>query len=165
MIDSEGYRQNVGIIVCNHAGKLLWCRRYAQDAWQFPQGGIEPNESPNEALYRELYEETGLNASQVAQLGQTRDWLSYRIPDEYCRRRGKNVCIGQKQIWYLLKLLNGEIRFHSDGQRSPEFDQSRWVDYWFPVDNVVEFKRDVYRQALTELRPLWQQSMAKDAKE
>lgn len=154
MIDSEGYREGVGIVVSHRGGKLLWCRRCGQDAWQFPQGGIEPEETLQEALYRELFEETGLRAGQVEVLGRTRDWLSYRIPEHLTRRREPG-CIGQKQIWFLVKLIEGSVHFSAGAEPPPEFDQWCWVDYWYPVDNVVEFKREVYLRALTELEPLW----------
>ncbi|HAN28877.1 MAG TPA: RNA pyrophosphohydrolase, partial [Haliea salexigens] len=66
MIDSEGFRPNVGIILANDAGQLLWARRIGgRDAWQFPQGGINRGETPEEALYRELHEEVGLAPEAV----------------------------------------------------------------------------------------------------
>lgn len=163
MIDSKGYRKNVGIIVCNCSGQLLWCRRYGRDAWQFPQGGLEPDETPEQALYRELYEETGIQARQVRLLGHTRDWLEYRIPPEFARRGGEPGCVGQKQLWFLLKLVDGAVNLHAGGVGQPEFDQWRWVDYWYPVDHVVEFKRRVYEQALTELKPVWERQFTAGA--
>ena len=78
MIDEDGFRPNVGIIVHNDAGRVLWARRIGQDAWQFPQGGIRAHESPVDALYRELEEELGLSPEHVELVGQTRDWLRYR---------------------------------------------------------------------------------------
>lgn len=157
VIDSEGYRENVGIIVANAGGRVLWCRRAGQDAWQFPQGGIEPEETPEQALYRELDEETGLSASQVVLLGRTRDWLKYDIPKQYIRKDHENACRGQKQIWFMLRLA-GEFEpdFHDlmRGSIKPEFEEYAWVDYWRPVSEVIVFKRKVYKQALSELEPL-----------
>lgn len=147
----------------NHNGKLLWCRRFGQDAWQFPQGGIEVDESPEQALYRELLEETGIKASQTELLGHSRNWLSYRIPKQYTRKRQNEVCIGQMQRWYLLKLIDGGVNLNAGESSQPEFDQWCWVDYWYPVDHVIPFKRAVYLKALTELEPLWSRSLAAEA--
>ena len=151
MIDSNGYRPNVGIVLSNAAGEVFWARRRGQEAWQFPQGGIQQDETPVEAMYRELYEEIGLEAGHVEVLGQTSDWLSYQIPDHLLRHRSKPLCIGQKQIWFSLKLVGDESDFNLSCSDNPEFDQWRWVDYWMPVDEIIEFKRGVYKQALKEL--------------
>ena len=151
MIDSNGYRPNVGIVLSNAAGEVFWARRRGQEAWQFPQGGIQQDETPVEAMYRELYEEVGLEAGHVEVLGQTSDWLSYQIPDHLLRHRSKPLCIGQKQIWFSLKLVGDEKDFNLSCSDSPEFDQWRWVDYWTPVDEIIDFKRKVYKQALKEL--------------
>ena len=151
MIDSKGYRPNVGIVLCNAAGEVFWARRRGQDAWQFPQGGINSKESPLDAMYRELYEEVGLEAGHVEVLGQTSDWLRYLIPDHLLRHRSKPLCIGQKQIWFSLKLVGDESDFNLSCSKNPEFDQWRWVDYWTPVDEIIDFKRGVYKLALEEL--------------
>jgi putative (di)nucleoside polyphosphate hydrolase len=152
LIDEDGYRPNVGIIVANEQGQVLWARRVGQDAWQFPQGGIKPSESPEEALYRELTEEIGLQASHVQIVGTTRGWLRYKLPRRLLRNNNSSF-IGQKQKWFLLKMLaeDTEVSFqHSD---SPEFDFWRWVSYWYPLGQVVSFKQDVYRRAMKELAP------------
>ena len=81
MIDSEGFRSNVGIVICNRQGQLLWAKRIGQSAWQFPQGGIKRSESVEEALFRELDEEVGLSEADVQILHQTEDWLHYRLPE------------------------------------------------------------------------------------
>lgn len=154
MIDSDGFRPNVGIILCNDQRKLFWGRRVGQDAWQFPQGGIDENESPEEALFRELAEEVGLKPHQVEILGCTRGWLRYRLPHRFVRRNCTPLCIGQKQRWFLLRLLCDEKDFCLDGCDKPEFDHWRWVPYWRPIRDVIYFKRQVYTRALRELAPL-----------
>ncbi len=150
MIDSQGFRANVGIVLCNDDRRVLWARRYGQDAWQFPQGGIKPNETPEEAMFRELYEEIGLKPQDVQILAQTRGWLRYRLPSHMVRRHRRPVCIGQKQRWFLLRLVAPESRIRLDRMRRPEFDHWQWVDFWTPVEEVVFFKREVYRRAMQE---------------
>lgn len=152
-IDSEGFRANVGIILANADGKLLLAGRIGNKGWQFPQGGMLEGESDEEAMYRELYEEVGLIANDVEILGATRDWLRYRLPERYVRRGSKPLCIGQKQRWFMLKLLCSEERVRFDTCDSPEFDRWRWVDFWKPVNEVIYFKRRVYASALHELGP------------
>jgi putative (di)nucleoside polyphosphate hydrolase len=155
VIDADGFRPNVGIILTSPNGGVLWARRLGgQDAWQFPQGGIKHDESPEQALYRELNEEVGLTPDDVAIIDVTKGWLRYRLPTRYVRQQ-KPVCIGQKQKWYLLALTSTENRIDLQGGGHPEFDQWRWVSYWYPVNNVVSFKRDVYRRALKELSPVF----------
>ena len=87
MIDSEGFRANVGIIITNQRGQLLWAKRYAQNAWQFPQGGLDEGETPKQAMYRELYEEVGLKPDDVKILKQSDEWYRYRLPERllYCQ--------------------------------------------------------------------------------
>ncbi len=154
MIDSEGYRPNVGIILSNAEGRLFWARRIGQNAWQFPQGGIAAKESPEEALFRELAEEVGLQPEHVDILASTKGWLRYRLPPNLIRRGSRPLCIGQKQVWFLLRLVGGEEHVRLDFSDVPEFDQWRWVDYWHPLREVVSFKRKVYRCALEQFAPL-----------
>lgn len=157
MIDADGFRPNVGIILTNSRGELLWARRVGgQDAWQFPQGGIKQNESAEQALYRELEEEVGLRPADVEILGVTRGWLRYRLPSRFVRQQ-QPVCIGQKQKWFLLRFLGTDEQINLALNATPEFDHWRWVSYWYPVNNVVAFKRDVYRRALRELSPVQSQ--------
>lgn len=154
MIDPDGYRPNVGIILMRSDGSVFWARRVSRDGWQFPQGGMNTDETPIEAMYRELYEETGLEQHHVEVLGATPGWLRYRLPRRSIRTNSKPVCIGQKQVWFLLKLNAEESQVRLDLTDTPEFDSWRWVDFWYPGDNVVHFKRDVYVQALQLLAPL-----------
>ena len=151
MIDTNGFRPNVGIIICNKLGQLFWAKRIKQDAWQFPQGGIKEAETTEEALFRELSEEVGLCKEDVRILSQTSEWLKYRLPKPYIRQRKGRTCIGQKQKWFLLGLQTEEGRVDLENTLQPEFDDWCWVNYWYPVNQVVDFKRSVYRKALMEL--------------
>ena len=153
MIDSEGFRANVGIVLSNREGKLFWARRAGMEAWQFPQGGIRPNEDVEEAMYRELREEIGLLPEHVEIIASTDDWLRYWLPKRFIRQNIEPLCIGQKQIWYLLKLMADESLVDLGLSKKPEFDNWCWIDYWAPVKQVVDFKRNVYERALKELAP------------
>ena len=151
MIDRDGYRPNVGIIICNCKNEVFWGKRIREHSWQFPQGGIKAGETPEKAMYRELHEEVGLGAGHVRILGRTRDWLRYEVPNQWVRRDWRGNYKGQKQIWYLLRLVGRDCDVHLRASEKPEFDAWRWNDYWVPLDSVIEFKRDVYQQALNEL--------------
>jgi putative (di)nucleoside polyphosphate hydrolase len=153
-IDPQGYRANVGIVLLNDHGQSFWGRRIGMSAWQFPQGGINPDETPQQAMYRELREEVGLLPEHVEIIGCTRSWLRYRLPKRYIRHSQSPVCIGQKQRWFVLRLAAEEHRVDLQSADEPEFDQWRWIDYWDPVQLVVPFKREVYYRALSELAPL-----------
>ncbi len=153
-IDEDGFRANVGIILCNDAGQLLLAGRAGQRGWQFPQGGIQPDEDPEQAMFRELEEEVGLAHADVSVLGTTVPWLRYRLPRRYLRRNSVPLCVGQKQIWFMLKLETDDQAVRFDKCDVPEFDRWRWVDYWQPVREVIYFKRRVYSRALENLGPL-----------
>jgi putative (di)nucleoside polyphosphate hydrolase len=133
VIDSEGYRPNVGIILCNEQGRLFWAKRIGQRSWQFPQGGIQRDESPEEAMFRELAEEVGLRPEHVQVIGCTKGWLRYRLPKRLVRQRNKPTCIGQKQVWFLLRMVGDEEAVRLDLSERPEFDHWQWVDYWYPA--------------------------------
>ena len=154
MIDKDGYRLNVGIILSNQECDVFWARRIGQNAWQFPQGGIRENESPEEALFRELEEEIGLRGEHVMVMGRTAGWLHYRLPRRLIRHQSEPLCIGQKQVWYMLRLIGDESNVRFDAGDKPEFDGWCWINYWRPVKEVVAFKRKVYQDALHQLAPL-----------
>lgn len=156
IFDGQGFRYNVGIIILNAQNQVFWGRRCGQDAWQFPQGGMQGGESSEQAMFRELWEETGLYASDVLVLGETRAWLRYRLPLRFRRRRraGLVQCIGQKQKWFLLRLKKEETTIDLAATGTPEFDQWRWLNYWQAIEEVVHFKRKVYQLALQELSEL-----------
>ena len=158
MLDKEGYRPNVGIVLANQRNEVFWGKRVNQHAWQFPQGGIKHGETPLAAMYRELEEEIGLQREHVRILGRTREWLRYEVPEQWRNSSGRlrndnrgAGYRGQKQIWFLLRLLGRDCDVKLRASGHPEFDAWRWHDYWVPLDAVIDFKREVYRQALAEL--------------
>ncbi len=184
MLDRDGYRPNVGIVLANARNEVFWGKRVHQHAWQFPQGGIKHGEAPVEAMYRELEEEIGLCRTHVRILGRTRDWLRYDVPERWARHAkeghgepaapsARSGYRGQKQIWFLLRMAGRDCDVKLRASGHPEFDAWRWHDYWVPLDAVIEFKRAVYHQALTELhrylladrraRPRGEPSSAEDA--
>jgi len=156
MLDREGYRANVGIVLLNSRNEVFWGKRVGQHSWQFPQGGIQHGESPEQAMYRELHEEVGLLAEHVQIVGRTRDWLRYDVPEEYLRRQHatrihRAAYRGQKQIWFLLRLVGLDSDIDLRVSEHPEFDAWRWVPFWIQLDAVIDFKREVYQLALSEL--------------
>ena len=154
MIYPDGFRPNVAIVIYRDDGQVFWARRVNSDGWQFPQGGMRTDETPLEAMYRELREETGLLPNHVKLSASTPGWLRYNLPRQYQRRHSRPVCIGQKQVWFLLKFLGDESLFRLDCGDEIEFDCWEWVDYWHPAKHVIEFKRDVYTSALTQFHKL-----------
>lgn len=150
MIDSQGYRAGTAIIIINSERQVFWAKRIGQDAWQFPQGGLMEGETPEQGMYRELYEEVGLHPEDVQIITKSRNWLYYRLPRRLVRKHSKPLCIGQKQIWFLLRLVGDTKKVDFNTTGSPEFDGWRWVDYWHPLKNVIKFKRKVYQCALKE---------------
>lgn len=151
MLDRDGFRPNVGIILLNQRNQVFWGKRIRTHSWQFPQGGIDRGETPEQAMFRELHEEVGLRPDHVRVVARTRDWLRYEVPDRYIRRDARGHYKGQKQIWFLLQLVGHDWDLNLRATDHPEFDAWRWNDYWVPLDVVVEFKRGVYEMALTEL--------------
>ena len=156
MLDREGYRPNVGIVLLNGRNEVFWGTRVGQHSWQFPQGGIQHGESPEQAMYRELHEEVGLLPEHVQIIGRTRDWLRYDVPEEYLRRQHTTrvhqaAYRGQKQIWFLLRLVGLDSDIQLRASEHPEFDAWRWVPFWIQLDAVIDFKREVYQMALSEL--------------
>jgi putative (di)nucleoside polyphosphate hydrolase len=151
MLDRNGYRPNVGIILVNRRNEVFWGKRIREHSWQFPQGGIKRGETPEQAMYRELNEETGLWPEHVRIIGRTRNWLRYDVPERWVRREWRGHYRGQKQIWFLLRMVGHDSDVSLRASSHPEFDAWRWNDYWVPLDTVIEFKRAVYEQALTEL--------------
>ena len=154
MIDNDGYRKNVGIILCNSRNKLLICKRLGEESWQFPQGGFEKNENAESAMFRELFEEIGLKKNDISILGITKSWLKYDLPKKYQRKTNNRLCIGQKQKWFLLRLISDDSNISFSNSENPEFDSWQWVDDNKPMKIVIDFKKNVYKKALEELMPI-----------
>lgn len=160
---NDGYRPNVGIIICNREGQVFWAKRINNDGWQFPQGGVSRGESLIDAVYRELHEETGLNKDQVRLMAHTKSWLHYDLPKRLLRNQRRRAqgpgrrrvsFKGQKQVWFLLELADKDSAVDLNaGPETPEFDGWRWVDVDYAINNIVDFKRDVYQKAINELQP------------
>lgn len=153
MSNQQEYRPNVAIVLCNDRAQVLWARRIGHDGWQFPQGGVNRDESILDAVYREMEEELGLKPTHVELIAFTKDWLKYEIPRRYIRVSSRSTFKGQKQKWFMFKFIGDESDFCLDCSGHPEFDEWKWVSYWTPADRVISFKRDVYRRALAELEP------------
>jgi putative (di)nucleoside polyphosphate hydrolase len=151
MLDRDGFRPNVGIVLLNPKNQVFWGKRIRTHSWQFPQGGINFGETPEQAMFRELHEEVGLTQDHVRIVARTRDWLRYEVPTHFIRRDARGHYRGQKQIWFLLQLTGRDCDMNLRATDHPEFDAWRWNDYWIPLDVVIEFKRDVYQRALQEL--------------
>ena len=151
MLDRDGFRPNVGIVLLNARNQVFWGKRLRTHSWQFPQGGIKYGESPEQAMLRELHEEVGLKPEHVQIVARTRDWLRYEVPDHFIRKDARGHYRGQKQIWFLLRLVGRDSDMNLRATDHPEFDAWRWNDYWVPLEMVIEFKRNVYEMALTEL--------------
>ncbi len=158
MMDKDGYRLNVGIILVNDEGLVFWARRIGQrNGWQFPQGGMQRYETPTQTMYRELKEETGLSQHDVKILSVSKRWLYYRLPKKHLRHHIKPLCIGQKQKWFLLQLVSSEKNINFNTTDSPEFNDWQWVEPSHPLTEVIHFKKRVYKLALEEFEPMIEQ--------
>ena len=152
------YRPNAGIIIFNKQGKLLWCKRRTGDGWQFPQGGIDEGELPEEAIFRETYEEVGLDESKIRILKENERWINYDVPRDKIPRyfSFKNRKFkGQTQKWFLAEFLGEDHDIDLNLHDQIEFTQWTWSTYWHPIKAGVEFKRNAYRQVLNAFLPFY----------
>lgn len=147
-MDKKNYRKGVGIIIVDSKGQFFLGKRIGKEAWQFPQGGIDEGESPENALYRELYEETGLKKETVEILAKSNKWLVYHIPHIF--QRSKRKYDGVMQKWYLLKFLGNNEDINLDAAEHAEFDAWKWGDRTTAINSVIKFKKAVYISILDE---------------
>lgn len=159
------YRPNAGIIIFNKKGKLLWCKRKTGDGWQFPQGGIDEGETPEEAVLRETYEEVGLDMSKIRIIKENNKWVNYDVPKEkvskyfsFKNRRFK----GQTQKWFLAEFLGDDNDINLNLHNHIEFTEWTWSSYWHPIVAGVEFKRNAYREVLLDLLPFYVECFKQD---
>ena len=150
--NSKGYRPNVAMVVINSTNKVLICRRKNTRTWQFPQGGIDNGEDIKKAMYRELSEEVGLSKDDVSLVGESEGTITYDIPKTIRSKVLGGKFKGQEQKWFLLKLNKDNCEIKLDNEAYPEFDKYEWVSFWQPLNRIVDFKREAYRKALSELR-------------
>ena len=150
--NNEGYRPNVAMVVINSTNKVLICRRKNTRTWQFPQGGIDNGEDIKKAMYRELSEEVGLSKADVSLVGESEGTITYEIPKTIRSKVLGGKFKGQEQKWFLLKLKKDNSEIKLDNEAFPEFDKYEWVSFWQPLNRIVDFKREAYREALSELR-------------
>ena len=150
--NSKGYRPNVAMVVINSTNKVLICRRKNTRTWQFPQGGIDNGEDIKKAMYRELSEVVGLSKEDVSLVGESEGTITYDIPKTIRSKVLGGKFKGQEQKWFLLKLNKDNCEIKLDNEAFPEFDKYEWVSFWQPLNRIVDFKREAYRKALSELR-------------
>ena len=145
-----GYRLNVAMIVLNKDNKVLFCKRRNTENWQFPQGGVDENENIESAMFRELNEEVGLERENVEIKAVSQNLIYYDIPKNIRSRVLGGKFRGQAQKYFLLKLISGDVDLNIEN--TPEFDKHSWVPFWYPLNQVVDFKKEAYRSALIELK-------------
>jgi putative (di)nucleoside polyphosphate hydrolase len=147
------YRANVGIMVINQAGFVFVAQRldHYSDAWQMPQGGVDPGEDTQTAAIRELEEETGIPANKVNIIAESSGWIPYELPPDLIPKLWDGKYRGQKQKWYLMKFLGEDTDINIDTSE-PEFSTWKWIDPKALPNAIVPFKRDVYVRILEEFQ-------------
>ena len=152
-VEPKGYRPNVGIMLVNAQNKVFVGQRLDRvtNAWQMPQGGIDDGEDPDNAVFRELAEETGVTQDLVRIEAITKEWIHYDLPKDLIEKLWSGKYKGQRQRYYLLRFLGRDNQINIDS-KEPEFSAWKWIDHDDLLDNIVAFKRDVYRQVVAEFR-------------
>lgn len=152
------YRKGVGAVLFNAEG-LVWVgrrvaerRREIEYFWQFPQGGIDKGETPEQAVVRELSEETGIKQAKI--IAYTEDWLRYDLPEPLIGVAWGGGYRGQAQKWFALRFLGSDDDIDLNSHGKPEFDAWRWVPLSEAVDLIVPFKRDLYEKIFNEFEQL-----------
>lgn len=146
------YRPCVGVMLLNREGRVFVGRRLdTRDAWQMPQGGIDPGETPREAALRELEEEIGTAKAEF--LAESRDWHRYDLPPHLLGRVWGGRFRGQEQKWVLCRFTGTDAEIDL-ATAHPEFDAWRWVPMDDLIRLIVPFKREIYTKVVAEFRDL-----------
>ena len=150
MINLLPYRLGVGLVIINDQLEIFTGRRLDNTkAWQMPQGGIDNNEIPLEAAYREMYEETGIKKSKVTLLKQTKTWYRYDLPQEIQNKFWGGKFRGQSQKWFLFKFIGTEFDINIE-TKDQEFSDWKWSKKTEMLDSIVSFKRSLYQSVLKD---------------
>tara|TARA_B100000927_G_scaffold228424_1_gene188221 strand:- start:99 stop:584 length:486 start_codon:yes stop_codon:yes gene_type:complete len=153
----KNYRKGVGMVIVNRKGQFFLGKRIGADAWQFPQGGIDEGETPEVALYRELYEETGLKKEKVEIIDISKKWLVYHIPHVFQRSNKKYD--GAMQKWFLLRFIGEDgDDINLNATEHAEFDSWKWSDRKTAIKSVIKFKKKVYESILQEFSNILEKS-------
>lgn len=151
---AETYRPGVGVIVMNPQGQVIVGQRidFHSDAWQLPQGGIDPGENPLDAAFRELGEEVGLEKADVRVIAESDEWLTYDLPDKLANKLWGGRYRGQMQKWYLMLFEGSDEKINIETE-IPEFSNWQWVDFSQTIDLIVPFKQELYAMLIKEFLP------------
>ena len=142
------YRPCVGIVLTDGNGRIFTGERIdTPGAWQMPQGGIDDDETPKVAAFRELLEETGVAEDKAQVLAETPDWVTYELPEHLVSKLWKGRYRGQKQKWFLMEFSGSDedINIAYDHE---EFGRWRWSTPDEVLRDIVPFKREVYDQVI-----------------
>ena len=159
MIDPKDlpYRPCVGVMLINPEGRIFAGQRLdsTADAWQMPQGGIDPGEDPYNAALRELYEETNVRSTKL--LAEAPDWFNYDLPMTVLGKALKGRYRGQTQKWFALRFTGDESEIDvvapGNGAHKPEFVEWRWERLEKLPGLIIPFKRGVYEQVVATFTP------------
>ena len=151
----DNYRKGVGIFLINESKKLWVGKRldFKNQYWQMPQGGIDNGELPENAMKRELLEETGLDENYKV-IRKTKGWLTYDLPKTMIQRVWQGKFLGQKQIWYACLFFGNDNQVNINYTNKPEFCKWKWIEPSQSIDLAVPFKRNLYKNILDEFKDL-----------